>query len=114
MKPKIENTFLDRELSWISFNQRVLAEMANSRHPILERLKFHTIFTSNLDEFFMKRVGGLKKRNQLVLEVLGSSDPEIDKSLQAIIKSTKDLLSQQAHLFNSLVRSELDAAFLEF
>lgn len=52
--------YLNRELTWLSFNSRVLHEATDERNPLLERLKFVAIVSSNLDEFFMKRVGGLK------------------------------------------------------
>lgn len=52
--------YLNRELTWLRFNDRVLHEAANPQNPLLERLKFFAIFASNIDEFFMKRIGGLK------------------------------------------------------
>ena len=56
------NWFLNRELTWLGFNQRVLHEAEDSRTPLLERLKFIAIVSSNMDEFFMKRIGGLKQQ----------------------------------------------------
>ncbi|MBC7562512.1 MAG: hypothetical protein H7305_06300, partial [Gemmatimonadaceae bacterium] len=54
--------FFSRELSWLEFNARVLNEARDPRTPLLERLKFLAIFSSNLDEFYMVRVGGLRRK----------------------------------------------------
>ncbi|MEM7025889.1 MAG: RNA degradosome polyphosphate kinase, partial [Pseudomonadota bacterium] len=58
---KSHELYLNRELTWLRFNRRVLHEARDERNPLLERLKFLAIVNGNLDEFFMKRIGGLKQ-----------------------------------------------------
>src|ERR1700728_3206333 len=63
--------FLNRDLTWLEFNRRVLHEALDERTPLLERVRFLGIFTSNLDEYFMKRVGGLQR--QIAAGIVGQS-----------------------------------------
>ena len=75
----LETGFLNRELTWLQFNRRVLAEAMDQRLPLLERVKFLAITASNLDEFFMKRIGGLKQQ-----VVAGVHDLTIDGRTPAV------------------------------
>ena len=70
-EPLPEDRFLNRELSWLDFNARVLTLAEDPATPLLERAKFLAIFASNLDEFYMVRVAGLKRRLQTGLPVRG-------------------------------------------
>jgi polyphosphate kinase len=99
--------YLNRELSWIEFNARVLAEAENESVPLLERLKFHAIAASNLDEFFMVRVAGLKQ--QLTGEV-GDIPPDgmtPAEQLAAISQRVHDLASQQSSSLQNNVLPKL-------
>jgi polyphosphate kinase len=93
---------LNRELSWLEFNARVLHEAADAGNPLLERLKFIAIFDSNLDEFFMKRVGGLKQ--QLASNVR-ELDPGTDgtplQQLAAINAKVRPMVKRQRRLLNA-------------
>ena len=61
VSPSLSDVWIDRDLSWLDFNDRVLAEAVDERTPLLERAKFLAIFTANLDEFFMKRIAVLRE-----------------------------------------------------
>src|SRR5436190_23112856 len=93
---------LDRELSWLDFNARVLALAEDPAVPLLERLKFLAIFSANLDEFFMVRVAGLAGR---VAAGLGASAPgglEPAAQLKAIRGRVLELITDQTAVFASL------------
>src|SRR4051794_5185473 len=95
--PDLRSTalYLNRELSWIEFNSRVLAESENEAVPILERLKFHAIVASNLDEFFMVRVAGLKQQLTGDVGELAADGLTANEQLTKISARVHDLISQQ-------------------
>ncbi|MDX6301134.1 MAG: polyphosphate kinase, partial [Nocardioidaceae bacterium] len=91
--------FLDRELSWLRFNTRVLELAEDPFLPLLERVRFLAIFASNLDEFFMVRVAGLKRRIAAGVAVKTASGLMPREVLEAIWGTTSALMQRQAHLF---------------
>ena len=110
---KFEDRFLDRELSWLRFNQRVL-ELAEDPHlPLLERARFLAIFTSNLDEFFMVRVAGLKRRIAAGLAVPAASGLMPAEVLDLILSTTRELSERLARVFRDEVVPALTDAGIE-
>jgi polyphosphate kinase len=87
---------LNRELSWLQFNQRVLHEALDARTPLLERIGFLSIFTSNLDEFFMKRVGALRRQVATGVSSRSLDGMTAAEQLVAIRKAVLPLLAEQA------------------
>ncbi|MEO1091516.1 MAG: RNA degradosome polyphosphate kinase [Pseudomonadota bacterium] len=94
--------YLNRELSWLRFNDRVLAEASNPNHPLLERVRFLSISASNLDEFWMVRVAGLKDlvRNGVVLPSLDGLSPS--QQLDAIDAHMRDIVARQEACWSEL------------
>ena len=103
------NRFLDRELSWLAFNQRVLELAQDDELPILDRAKFLAIFASNLDEFFMVRVAGLKRRIATGIAVRAASGYTPREVLENIWQRAYDLQREQADLFGEVVLPDLEA-----
>jgi polyphosphate kinase len=100
--------FLDREVSWLQFNERVLQLAASPDVPLLERARFLAIFTSNLDEFFMVRVAGLKRRIATGLAVRAQSGLEPREVLEQIALVAHELLDLQARIYHESVRPALE------
>ena len=103
------NRFLDRELSWLAFNQRVLELAQDDELPILDRAKFLAIFASNLDEFFMVRVAGLKRRIATGIAVRAASGYTPREVLENIWQRAYELQREQADLFGDVVLPDLEA-----
>ena len=104
-----EDRFIDRELSWLAFNQRVLELAENQDLPLLERTKFLAIFASNLDEFYMVRVAGLKRRIATGIAVRAASGMLPREVHDAVLTTSRGLMVRQADLF----RHELMPALSE-
>ncbi len=105
--------FMNRELGWLEFNQRVLEQAADESLPLLERAKFLAITGSNLDEFVMVRVGGLKlqfERNALVTDPAGLT---VGEQLQAVSQRCHTLVSRQHQLLRDRMEPELNQASIE-
>jgi polyphosphate kinase len=101
--------FLDRELSWLAFNQRVLELADDNDLPALDRAKFLAIFASNLDEFFMVRVAGLKRRIATGIAVRAASGYTAREVLENIWARAYELQREQAGLFRGSVLPELES-----
>ena len=99
--------YFNRELSWLEFNNRVLNEALDNRTPLLERLKFSAIFSSNLDEFFMVRVAVLKQQLKAGVTKLTPDGRNPLEQLNAISDRLRPLVKEQDNLFEYKIRNLL-------
>jgi len=107
--PLPEDRYLNRELSWLDFNARVLALAEDTSLPLLERAKFLAIFASNLDEFYMVRVAGLKRRDEMGLSVRSADGLTPREQLRRIGEQTQRIATRHAETFLNSVEPALAA-----
>src|SRR5450830_1360816 len=101
--------FLDRELSWLAFNERVLELAEDTSLPLLERVRFLAIFASNLDEFFMVRVAGLRRRIATGMAVTAASRLSPRQLIEAISIHAHAVMDRHSAVFTDSVQPALDA-----
>ncbi|HEY9826525.1 MAG TPA: translation initiation factor IF-2 N-terminal domain-containing protein, partial [Stenomitos sp.] len=99
--------FFNRELSWLRFNERVLHEAFDPRNPLLERLKFMAIFSSNLDEYFMVRIAGLKQQVDAQVTQRTPDGMTPQEQLDAIHEELRPLVSRQHRYFCNELKPQL-------
>ncbi len=97
-----EDRLINRELSWLAFNHRVLEEAFNTAHPVLERLKFLSISASNLDEFYMVRVAGLHGQVRESINQISDDGLSAEDQLTAIYDLAEKVIAGQARCWNEL------------
>jgi polyphosphate kinase len=103
--------YLNRELTWLEFNRRVFNESKDTRNPLLERVFFLSVIGSNLDEFFMKRIGGLKQQVGAGLKLLSidgrTSQQQIDESYEMVRDILEKQQDMERELLAQLVRQDI-------
>ena len=100
--------FINRELSWLEFNRRVLEEAQDATQPLIERVKFLSIFSSNLDEFFEIRVAGIKQQIESETSDVGSDGLSPTETFNQIQRLAHELVATEYDLFNKELVPELD------
>src|SRR5438270_11163958 len=99
--------FINRELSWLEFNRRVLEEAQDATQPLIERVKFLTIFSSNLDEFFEIRVAGIKQQIESETSDVGPDGLSPTETFNAIQRLVRELVETQYALWNNDLKPTL-------
>ena len=99
-----QERFINREVSWLAFNERVLDEATNASHPVMERLRFLSISASNLDEFFMVRVAGLVGQTKVGVEVPSQDGLTPAQQLDAILQRADALMVRQQKVWGDVLK----------
>jgi polyphosphate kinase len=110
----LKGPYQDRELSWLDFDARVLELTEDPTIPLLERVRFFSIFSSNLDEFFMVRVASLKAKIERGSTTINSAGYGPQELLQLVLERTQQLVNTQAERFRDVIVPELKEHGIEF
>lgn len=105
--------FISRELSWLEFNERVMEEAKDKKNPLLERFKFLAIVTSNLDEFFMVRVGSLYDQVQAGIEKKDAAGLSPRQQMKRVIARAHKMLDDQYEIYNQSLMPQLKKAGIQ-
>ena len=105
--------FISRELSWLEFNQRVMEEAKDKNNPLLERFKFLAIVTSNLDEFFMVRVGSLYDQVQAGIEKKDAAGLSPKQQMKRVVARAHQMLDEQYDIYNRSLMPQLKKAGIQ-
>src|SRR5580765_6044000 len=107
--PSSKTLFFNREISWLDFNRRVLELAQDKSFPLLERVKYLAIFSSNLDEFFMKRVGGLRRQREANVSDLSNDGMTVQEQLDAVRAHVEPMLRDHARCWQNDLEPALAA-----
>ena len=107
-----QDIFLNRELTWLDFNFRLLFEAKRTENPLLERVKFLAIVNNNLDEFFMKRIGGLKQQVAMKITALSvdgkTAEQQIEECYQVVEKLEQEIDEVWINLYEELKNNDIE------
>jgi polyphosphate kinase len=108
--PSEASRYLNREIQWLRFNERVLHQAIDPNTPLLERVRFLSIFSSNLDEYFMKRIGGLRRQIDTGVEMVGHARMSPGALLEMVRTYVLPLIERKAQCYRDLVVPALEEA----
>src|SRR4051794_40436179 len=106
--------YINRELSWLEFNQRVLAQAQDPSHPLLERVKFLAIAATNLDEFFMVRVATILKKHRAGIDDVSIDGLGTDEELEVTRPRAYTQMDEQSRCWREALRPQLAAEGIHF